>query len=174
MGLNKQGRFCADWINGKFGLSHCYFNLYICFGCWPICSETLWPEETQQALNYASSSRTLSHSSLYIAPLYLNYETFCCAAQLLMKIEHFLPSPSRLALLFPYTSDWGILMSETKANLGDFLCASVIWFCPEAALLRSLLSGWPEPWKSDFPFSPLPFSCGHVWMRWVCSYCGVI
>lgn len=55
----------------------------------------------------------------------------------------------------------GILMlSQTMDNLGDFLCASVIWFCPEAALLQSLLSGRPEPWKSDFPLSLLAFSCG--------------
>lgn len=69
------------------------------------------------------------------------------------------PSP----VFLPLRGDRGILMlSQTMDNLGDFLCTSVIWFCPEAALLSSLLSGWPEPWKSDFPLSPLPFSCGHV------------
>lgn len=53
-----------------------------------------------------------------------------------------------------------LMMSRTKENVGDFLCASVIWFCPEAALSPSLLSGGPEPWKSDIPRSPFSFSCG--------------
>lgn len=94
---------------------------------------------------------------------------------LLSSVTIRLPSAHSLSRFLPLRGDRGILMlSQTMDNLGDFLCTSVIWFCPEAALLSSLLSGWPEPWKSDFPLSPLPFSCGHVWMRRVRSYCGVI
>lgn len=75
----------------------------------------------------------------------------------LFSLSHFL----LLLSIFPLRRGRGILMlSQTMDNLGDFLCASVIWFCPEAVLFQSLLSGWPELWKSDFPLSPLPFSCG--------------
>lgn len=72
-----------------------------------------------------------------------------------------LPSALSLPSFLPLRRGRGILMfSQTMDNLGDFLCASVIWFWPEAVLFQSLLSGRPEPWKSDFPLSPLPFSCG--------------
>ncbi len=72
-----------------------------------------------------------------------------------------LPSALSLPSFLPLRRGRGILMlSQTMDNLGDFLCTSVIWFCPEAVLFQSLLSGWPEPWKSDFPLSPLLFSCG--------------
>lgn len=72
-----------------------------------------------------------------------------------------IPSALSLPSILPLRRGRGILMlSQTMDNLGDFLCASVIWFYPEAVLFQSLLSGWPGPWKSDFPLSLLPFSCG--------------
>lgn len=75
---------------------------------------------------------------------------------------------------WPCAETAGILMlSQTMDNLGDFLCASVIWFCPEAVLFQSFV--WLA-WAMEvrLPSFSLSLFMWPVWMSRLHGYCNVI